>query len=303
MARRATDSEVTSIAGVKQALELRGLDPSELRPIGIRPPLGSYIAQLWQRRAFIWMDSRHRAATQNAKNRLGNVWLILRPLVDSVFYFIIFGLILGGRGDVENYAAFVVIGILTYRSTAAAISQGVSAMTAGKSMIRAFNFPRAAIPLASAVRDTMISVIAVLVMCLVIWVVPPFAPPTTTWVFVPLIFAIHNVLNLGIRFWVARLGFIFPDMSQIMSVISRFLLYGSGVIFPIERFVTHPVALAIIEINPLFQVIAIYRSLLMDGVMPPLSTWLFVTTVTMGILVLGFIFFWRGEASYGREQR
>ncbi|MGP9604661.1 ABC transporter permease [Brachybacterium sp. AOP42-E1-35] len=303
MARRATDSEVTSIAEVKQALEVRGLDTSELRPIGIRPPLGAYITQLWHRRAFIWMDSRHRAATQNVKNRLGNVWLILRPLVDSVFYFIIFGLILGGRGDVENYAAFVVIGILTYRSTAAAISQGVSAMTAGKSMIRAFNFPRAAIPLASAVRDTMISVIAVVVMCLVIWMVPPFAPPTTTWVFLPLIFAIHNVLNLGIRFWVARLGFILPDMSQIMSVISRFLLYGSGVIFPIERFVTHPVALAIIEANPLFQVISIYRSLLMDGVMPPLSTWLFTTAVTMGIVVLGFIFFWRGEASYGREQR
>ena len=64
------------------------------------------------------MDSRHRAATQNSKNRLGNVWLLLRPLVDSVFYFIIFGLILGGRGEVENYAAFVVVGILTYRSTA-----------------------------------------------------------------------------------------------------------------------------------------------------------------------------------------
>lgn len=303
MARRATGSEVTSIAEVKQALEVRGLDTSELRPIGIRPPLGAYIVQLWHRRAFIWMDSRHRAATQNAKNRLGNVWLILRPLVDSVFYFIIFGLILGGRADVENYAAFVVIGILTYRSTAAAISQGVSTMTAGKSMIRAFNFPRAAIPLASAVRDTMISVIAMVVMCLVIWVVPPFAPPTMTWAFLPLIFAIHNVLNLGIRFWVARLGFILPDMSQIMSVISRFLLYGSGVIFPIERFVTHPVALAIIETNPLFQVIAIYRSLLMDGVMPPLNTWLFVSAVTMGILILGFIFFWRGEASYGREQR
>lgn len=303
MARRATESEVTSVAEVKRALETRGLDPSGLRPIGIRPPLSSYLAQLWQRRAFIWMDSRHRAATQNSRNRLGNVWLLLRPLVDSVFYFIIFGLILGGRGEIENYAAFVVIGILTYRSTASAISQGTSAMTAGKSMIRAFNFPRAAIPLASAVRDTLVSVIAVVVMCLVIWVVPPFAPPTTTWVFIPLIFVIHNLLNLGIRFWVARLGFILPDMSQVMSVISRFLMYGSGVIFPIERFVTHPTALAIIEANPLFQIIVIYRSLLMDGVMPPLSSWLFVTAVTMGILVLGFLFFWRGEASYGREQR
>lgn len=295
-------NEVTSVAEVKRALEARGLDPAELTPIGTRPPLGAYIAQLWQRRGFIWMDSRHRAATQNSKNRLGNVWLLLRPLVDSVFYFIIFGLILGGRGDVENYAAFVVVGILTYRSTASAIAQGTSAMQSGKSMVRAFNFPRAAIPLAAEVRDIMISVLSVIVMCLVIWAVPPHAPPTATWVFIPIIFVLHSLLNLGIRFWVARIGFLVPDMSQVMSVISRFLMYGSGVIFPIERFVTDPTALAIVEANPLYQIINIYRSLLIDGVFPPLNSWLLVVCTTLGVLVTGFIFFWRGEASYGREQ-
>lgn len=296
-------NDVTSAADVKQALEARGLDPSALRPIGVRPSLGTYIAQLWQRRAFIWMDSRHRAATQHSRNRLGNLWLLLRPLFDAAFYYVIFGLILGGRAGVDNFAAFVVVGILTFRSTASAISAGTSAMHSNKAMVRAFNFPRASIPLAAEVRDVMTSVISVFVMCAVIWAVPPHAPPTAMWVMVLPIFVIHSAFNLGIRFFMARMGFLIPDMSQVMSVMSRVLMYGSGVIFPIHRFVQHPTALAIIELNPLFQVINIYRAILIDGVMPPLSSWLLVTGTAVGMVVFGFIFFWRGEASYGRELR
>ncbi|MCK2124909.1 hypothetical protein MJ643_30575, partial [Pseudomonas sp. PNPG3] len=102
------------------------------RPIGTRLPLGDYILQLWERRHFIWMDARHRAATQNARNRLGNLWLILRPMVDASFYFVIFGLLLGARAGVENFPAFIVIGILMYRSTSSAIGAGAGTLNAGK---------------------------------------------------------------------------------------------------------------------------------------------------------------------------
>lgn len=296
-------NDVTNAAEVKQALGARGLDASKLRPIGVRPPLGTYIAQLWQRRGFIWMDSRHRAATQNSRNRLGNLWLLLRPIFDAAFYYVVFGLILRGSGGVDNFAAFVVVGVLTFRSTASAISGGTSAMHSGKAMVRAFNFPRASIPLAAEVRDVMTSVIAVSVMCAVIWAVPPHAPPTAMWAMVLPIFVLHSIFNLGIRFFVARIGFLMPDMSQIMSVASRVLMYGSGVIFPIHRFIEHPTALAIIELNPLFQIISVYRAILIEGVMPPLDSWLLVIGAAAGFLVVGFVFFWRGEASYGRELR
>lgn len=296
-------NDITSAAEVRQALEARGLESGGLRPIGVRPPLGAYLAQLWQRREFIWMDSRHRAATQNAGNRLGNLWLLLRPLFDAAFYYVIFGLILGGHGGVENFAAFVVVGILTFRATASAISGGTAAMHGSKAMVRAFNFPRASIPLAAEMRDGITSVIAVVVMCAVIWAVPPHASPTAMWVMVLPIFVLHSVFNLGIRLFMARIGFLVPDMNQVMSVASRVLMYGSGVIFPIHRFIENPTALAIIELNPLFQIVSIYRLILIDGLMPPLSSWLLVVGAAASFLIVGFVFFWRGEASYGRELR
>ena len=67
---------------------------SHLVPVTGRPGLARYVQQLWQRRHFIWWQSRSRVVTGNDDSRLGAVWLILRPLLDATFYWLIFGVLL-----------------------------------------------------------------------------------------------------------------------------------------------------------------------------------------------------------------
>lgn len=294
-------TEVKSTSEVKRALEAKGLDPSGLTRIGVRPPLGEYLRQLWDRRYFIWYDSRHRAATQNSRMRLGNLWLILRPLVDSAFYFVIFGLILPFGGSMDNFAAFLVIGILLYRSTATSISSGAGLLRGNRAMIRAFTFPRASIPIAAVVQSTLTGVFTIAMMVVAIMVIPPFVAPQLTWPLLIPIFAIQIVMNLGIMFITARIGFHVPDMANILSLVSRFLMYGSGVMFPITRFIENPTALAVVELNPLYQIIDMARSVLMDGTVPAVDAWLISIGWAVGLLVIGFLYFWRAEESYGRE--
>ena len=104
------ESDVKQAPEVVRALEAQGMDASGLSPIGVRPPLDQYLQELWGRRHFIWMDSRHRLATKHARNRLGRIWLVLRPVLDAALYFVVFGLIIGARGGIENFAAYVVVG-------------------------------------------------------------------------------------------------------------------------------------------------------------------------------------------------
>jgi teichoic acid transport system permease protein len=294
-------NEVTSTSDVKRALEAKGLDPSGLSRIGVRPPLGEYIEQLWQRRHFIWYDSRHRASTQNSRMHLGNVWLFLRPLIDAAFYFIIFGLVLKiGRG-VENFPAFLIIGILLYRSTATSITSGTGLLRAKKAMIKAFTFPRASIPISAVLQATMTAVYTILVMVVAIMVIPPFALPQISWVLVIPIFVIQTILNLGLMLITARIGFHVPDMQNVLAVVSRFLMYGSGVMFPIERLVQNETAVGIITLNPLFQIIDMMRTVLLDGQVPDLRAWVISIAWAAGMLVVGFTYFWRAEESYGRE--
>ena len=296
-------NEVKSSSQLIEALENAGLDPSKLSRIGVRPPLREYIAQLWARRRFIWYDSRQRTAVANSRNLMGNLWLILRPALDAAFYFIIFGLLLKVDRGLPNFPAFIIIGVLMFRFTAASFGGGAGLLHAHRSMIRAFNFPRASIPVAAVLRNAMTALFTTVAMLLMISIIPPFAPPRVIWLlFIP-IFLIQVVLNLGIMFITSRIGFHFPDTTNVLAVLNRFLMYGSAVIFPIERFIGHDVIRAIIEFNPIYRVLDMARTVLIEGTVPSADSWIIAIGWALALAVGGFLFFWWGEESYGRTYR
>ncbi|MGP9539361.1 ABC transporter permease [Brachybacterium sp. AOP43-C2-M15] len=294
-------NEVKSASDVVRALETRGQDASELSPIGVRPGLGEYLKQLWDRRHFIWYDSQHRAATQNTRNRLGNVWLVLRPMLDAAAYYVIFGLILEVDRGLSNFPAFLLIGVLMFRSTSSAISSGANSLRGSRSMIKAFTFPRASIPISNVLQSAMTAVFTMGAMCVAIILVPPHALPQFTWFLLIPIFLLHMLVNMGITLITARIGFYFPDLTNMMSVISRFLMYGSGVMFPLSRFIDPGPVMDLISLNPLYRIIDMTRTALIDGQVPALDSWLIVLAWGIFLVAAGFIFFWRKEASYGRE--
>ena len=296
-------TDVKTFSELIGALDAQGHNPEHLFPIGVRPPLRVYVRQLWSRRHFIWYDSRQRAATQESRSMLGNGWLVLRPMLDAAFYWLIFGVLIGADRGVENFPAFIVIGILMYRSTATAITSGTGSMRAGKFMIRAFSFPRAVIPISNVLQSALTAVITTASMCLAIILIPPHAFPQATWPLIIPIFLLHMMMNLGITFITARVGFHLPDMANIMSVASRILMYTSGVIFPIEQFIDDPALRQIIMLNPLFLVIDMSRTVLIEGAVPSSGSWLTLLLWVVLLVVGGFLFFWRGEEIYGRELR
>lgn len=289
---------------ISQALRDRGLDPTGLTPIGVRPPLGEYLRAIWERRHFIWMDARHRVATSNSRNLLGRLWLVLRPMMEAAMYYVIFAEILGVTRGMENFPGFIIIGVLMFRSTMRAVSSSPSLLTSNKAMIRAFTFPRASLAVSAELRESMQMIFTTATMLVMIIVVPFHERPEYTWLLVPVIFLFQFFLNLGISLVMARIGFVFPDASQFMSVVGRMLMYGSGVIFPIDRFTdSNPLIASLIEANPIYHMLVMYRELLMDGTVPSLDHWLILGGWAVGLTLVGLLFFWQGEESYGAEQR
>lgn len=279
-----------------------GFDTSGLGPVGVMPPLRDYVRQLWDRRIFIWMDARQRVATQNSRNMLGNVWLVLRPLLDAVFYYVLFSIVLQVDRGMENYPAFIIIGILLFAATSRAMSQGPSTIKSGRPMIRAFSFPRAAIPLAAELRSTLQAIPAVGTMLVMIIVIPPHVSPMWTWLLLPLVLVPQMFMNLGLRLILARIGFHLPDTAQVMSFLSRVIFFTSGVIIPVTRFEERvPALMPVIEFNPLYQMLHIARELLKEGQLGPVLSWAVFLGWTVLFVVLGFWLYWRGEARYGAD--
>jgi teichoic acid transport system permease protein len=297
-----SDIEKTHLARDPSVEDLFG-ETQGLEPIGERATLREYFRELWQRRHFIWRESKNKVLNQTSNTFLGPFWLVINPLLLAAFYWVIFGIVLGISRGMDNFVAFIIIGILMFRFSSGIMSQATKAIESSRSMIRAFSYPRAAIPISLVVRETLGQLIVIAVMLVMILAIPPHVSIDATWLLFPVVFFIHLLLNAGFAFFFSRLGYKMPDFAQAMSFITRILMYGSGVIFPVERFIDGGVALTIVEANPIYMLLDAYRSILMENTVPAASTWLGLIAWAVGLAVLGFWYFWKGEEEYARERR
>lgn len=277
------------------------IDRGRFLLIGKRPPLREYLHGTWRLRHFVYSQARFRSLSSGRGTYLGRLWLLLDPFLQVGVYFVIFGLLLKVDRGMENFIAFLAIGIIIFRQLSGALSTGSGLITRNRSLVKGFAFPRLTIAFSESIKAFLDSIPNIIAMLLFIWIVPPHAPPTWTWfLLIPVLFVIQ-VMVTGIMFVTCWLSTVIPDISHLWTIITRFWFYGSGVIFPVDRFVSHPVALTIIQANPAYVTLTVCRELLMDGTIPRLSLWMQFFGWSVALFCFGLLVFWANEEKYNRE--
>ncbi|WP_209373805.1 ABC transporter permease [Brevibacterium renqingii] len=272
-----------------------------LVPVGRRTSLRSYLGALWNRRHFIVAESRAKMSSSTRKNLLGYGWLFLNPLLSVLAYWFIFGYILQTQRGIDNFLGFLVVGVFFFSFTSKCMTGGTGAIRSGASMIKGFQFPRAALPISTVVRNFLDFMPTLLVMVIVLVVVPPLEVITWRIALVVPVIILQTLFNVGLACFLARLGHKFPDLTNLMSIISRFWFYGSGVFFSIEdRLGNHPMLLEAMQYNPMHAYLTIARNSLLYGLDSDPKMWVVGAVWAFGLLIVGFLFFWRGEENYGR---
>ncbi len=270
--------------------------------MGGRPPLREYLRQLGERRHFIVMQAWSSATHQHRGMVLGNIWMILSPILDGLMYFLVFGIVFRISRGIPNYPAYLIIGILMFSFSARCITSAANAVYSGRSLVQAFTFPRAALPLATVLRETIATIPVVMAVFVLVVVISGPAVLSPYWVMVPLIFLMQAWLNVGLALIVARWGALFPDVRQLLTYLVRFLMYTSGVIFALDRFADALPALApYMHANPLYILLTMYRDVLIYNQLPPANTWAILTIWALVSSVIGMVFFWQAEVKYGRR--
>lgn len=278
------------------------MDRSELIRVGARPSLWRYLRQIWDYRSFVLFDSKSRIAGGNSTNALGQIWLVLNPILNGAAYYFVFGLLLGTGRGVENFIGYLIIGVFMFRFTSSAISSGSKAITSNRAVVRAFSFPRATLPLAVNVRELMVQIPAFITMFALILVFPPLETVTWKWlIFFPLV-AVQFLFNLGLSLILARLVTRFNDVTHLITFGTRIWLYLSAVFFSIDRFAGHPEILFIMHMNPMYCILEIARDSLLYDTLPDPNRWLVLGAWTLVLLIAGTLLFWQAEESYGQEQ-
>jgi teichoic acid transport system permease protein len=282
------------------AVQPLSVDMRRLTRVGSRPGFLDYLVRLWDFRQFIFYDARARVQSGTRRDRLGSAWLLLNPIFNGLTYYVIFGLLLQTSGGIENFVGYLVVGIFIFQFSAGAITAGARSIRNNKSVVQAFNFPRAALPIGANVRELLAAVPLVLAMLLILVVLPPAEEITWLWLLVVPAVLLQGLFNLGVGLILARIISRVHDVTHLLPFALRAWMYGSAIFYTYDRFITHPQVLAAIRLNPLFNVIDIVRDCVLYARLPQWQSWAILAAWALGALAVGLVYFWKGEESYGR---
>lgn len=296
-----------------EARRVAQLDGSNLIRVGARPGLLRYIREIWSFRHFLYYDSHSRVSSANSYDSLGRVWMILNPILFGTAYFFVFGVLLQTGRGVDNFLGYLIIGVFTFRFFTTAVSGGANAIAGNQRVVQAFNFPRACLVISTTVRELFSSIPMFFVMALLVLTVGDTQlgdaadmPISLTWhwlLFFPCI-ALALMVMLGWSLALARAVNAHNDVKHLISFGTRILFYTSAVFFGTERWTNagQDWLVTVMNLNPLFCVLDIIRhAWIYDGYADP-ARWIVLGSWAVGSVVVGFLIFWHGEESYGKER-
>ena len=289
--RRRSAKEVTELGSLAQQHGLAAL--------GVRPKLPEYVASVWSRRAFLWTLTLSRVSTRHGNTYLGQIWLVLNPLLLATTYYLVFGLLLRTKGGVENYIGFLVIGIFIYSFISSTVNASADAIAGNLKLIQALQFPRATLPLSMVLSEAIVLVPALGVMAVI--TLASGERPAWSWVLVPAALLIVTMFNAGIAFIAARVIQSVRDLKNVIPVMFRLLRYVSGVFFSVQHYVGDTALGHVLQFQPIAVYLSLFRECLLGEFTLDPALWLAGAGWAIGTFALGLLIFWTAEAEYGRD--
>ena len=272
--------------------------PNGLFPVGQRPPLGSYLAEAWRRRAFGFQLASYRLVSDLMQNRLGVLWLLLRPLSMVLVYGTIFHFVLSGGARPANFLPFLIIGIFIFEFFTGCFGSGSKAITANSKLVQSLGFPRILLPFAVVIEQAL-KMVPVIVLLYVLMLVLG-EPIRWSWLMLIPILLVMGIFNLGVALIVARLSTYARDVQQIIPIVNRVLFYATGIFFDVEgALADHHSLLTFVQLMPTFDFVSLSRDVLLDSYAASNLAWIAAPIWAVLTLVVGTIFFWRAETRYG----
>ena len=218
---------------------------------------------------------------------LGKLWVVVYPLVMLAVYTFVFGGVFGSRwagsGDLTVFVPMLYCGLIVHAIFAETVSKSPSQIVNNANYVKKVIFPLVLLPIASlftALFNATISFALLILMVLLFkqelhWTV----------VFVPLVLLPLVLLTIGVAWMTAALGVFLRDVEQFMGILMSMLLFLSPVFYSTES--APPFARKLLMLNPLSYPIEEIRNVIVLGVVPNLSAWVFSLVPAIAVALIG----------------
>lgn len=264
----------------------------EPHPIGL-PPIGPYVRAVWQRRQFAFELARTNLRAQHFNTALGQLWLIVNPLLLGLVYFALVEIVAGGSRGAE-FLAHLMLCLFAFRLVAASVNRGARSVVGGGRLILNTAFPRTLLPLAAVITAFMLF-LPTLVLYAVLHVVAGLPlGPHLLWA-IP-IFALLVVFASGATMIAAAVQVYFRDLTNFLPYFLRIWLYASPVLYYVDEVPAR--FKPILAANPLSPLLSSLSDVVNQGQTPGLDSLAWGLAWAVGAFLVGAIFFISREREF-----
>ena len=221
---------------------------------------------------------------------------MLNPLANVAIYGFVFGVLLGGSAPIgapsglENFALYLLCGLLPWGFFSLVNSMGMSAMSANSGLVRRVAFPREVLVFANVAHAVVQFVIELTLLSIVLLIAGNMVLPWLAPLLVLL--ALLAVFSAGFALALSALSVYFRDLSHLWTIVMQVWFFITPIVYSpdlieseLPKWMQYPM-----RINPMHQFVQAFRSLLYDNTWPGpgrsvvlLST--AGTSITLGWLV------------------
>jgi len=227
---------------------------------------------------------------------LGVAWVVLQPLMASLIFAFVFGVMAGFSSGGRPYVLFAFAGMLAWNTFSNVLTRVSASLVGNAQMLSKIYFPRLILPLsaaASALFDTVFSLGMMIVMLALYRVWPGWGI-----VLLPVWIVILVALSLGLGLLAASMMVSYRDVVHILPVALQLGLFISPVAWSMtnlqgEQFERYRWML---WLNPLAGLLEAFRwSLLGEGTLP-------LPAIAYSIAVTAAVF-WMGATVFKQQER
>jgi teichoic acid transport system permease protein len=251
------------------------------------PPLGPYLRELRRRRDFALTLSRTKLRAKHFDTALGQVWLVLTPLLMACVYFMLVMVIRGGSRGIEFFA-HLTAALFLFQLFASSVREAVNSIVGGGRLILNTAFPRVLLPLSSVVGGFR-RFLPTVPVYLVIHVIAGVAFGWAMLLALPIV-GLVLLMAAGFCCIVAAAQVYFRDLSGFLPHVLRIWLYSSPILYTAAEATDRGLGF-LMWVNPMAPLIRSWSSVMDHQELPDATVFAAGAAWAVFFFVLGLLYF------------
>jgi len=246
------------------------------------------LEMLWHRRYLIFQLIRRNLNTRYRRSILGIVWSVLEPLATTMIMVGVFTYIL--RNSIENFPVYLLSGLAIWNFFNASTNMAISELKVGNQLSKNVFIPKSVFVI-SGVASNFVNLLITICILTVLLLIYQIVLPWTSIFVVVIALVLTTIFSTGVGFFVASLNVFYSDALRLYQIVLRLVLYLSAVFYKPDTFTG--VIAWVVKLNPIYQLIYLFRCGMYFGTWPSLNSLLYVSFWAIGMLFLGFFVYSR----------